>query len=79
MTGFAPQAGDKPIPESLGLAVGVVFLVHVILFQQFVFFQDGDREWMVEYNAALATVCAGPAKAMRARYRYICVCVCVWK
>ena len=60
---LAPQAGDKPVPESLGLAVGVVFLVHVILFQQFVFFQDGDREWMVEYNAALATVCAGPVKA----------------
>ncbi|GAB4851681.1 hypothetical protein Ancab_031085 [Ancistrocladus abbreviatus] len=42
-------------PESLGIAVGIVFLVLAILFQYFNF--TADSIWLVEYNAALASVC----------------------
>ena len=71
------EAGDKKIPESLGLAPGIVFLVCIILFQQLHYYDaasvlhrlwnGGSREiftkqaiteaWLVDYNAALATIC----------------------
>ncbi|CAL5435075.1 unnamed protein product [Camellia sinensis] len=75
-----PQ-GSVKVPESLGIAVGIVFLVLAILFQYFNFTSDSNysvqlsnlvelawesirREeflerigWLVEYNAALASVC----------------------
>jgi hypothetical protein len=34
ITAQGTEAGEKPIPESLGLACGVVFLVCIVLFQQ---------------------------------------------
>lgn len=49
-----PQGSIK-IPESLGIAVGIVFLVLAILFQHFNF--TADSIWLVEYNAALASIC----------------------
>ncbi|GMP97578.1 hypothetical protein CsSME_00045777 [Camellia sinensis var. sinensis] len=49
-----PQ-GSVKVPESLGIAVGIVFLVLAILFQYFNF--TSDSNWLVEYNAALASVC----------------------
>ncbi|XP_052185809.1 uncharacterized protein LOC127797202 [Diospyros lotus] len=49
-----PQ-GSVKVPESLGIAVGTVFLVLAILFQYFNF--TSDSNWLVEYNAALASVC----------------------
>ncbi|KAL9272221.1 UDP-N-acetylglucosamine--dolichyl-phosphate N-acetylglucosaminephosphotransferase-like protein [Drosera capensis] len=47
--------GNTKIPESLGIAVGIVFLVLAILFQYFNF--TADSNWLVEYNAALASIC----------------------
>ncbi|GAB2267171.1 hypothetical protein Dimus_002155 [Dionaea muscipula] len=47
--------GNIKIPESLGIAVGIVFLVLAILFQYFNF--TADSNWLVEYNAALASIC----------------------
>lgn len=49
-----PQGLIK-IPESLGIVVGIVFLVLAILFQHFNF--TADSSWLVEYNAALASIC----------------------
>ncbi|KAJ0695316.1 putative UDP-N-acetylglucosamine--dolichyl-phosphate N-acetylglucosaminephosphotransferase [Helianthus annuus] len=49
-----PQ-GLVKVPESLGIVVGIVFLVVAILFQYFNF--TSDSNWLVEYNAALASVC----------------------
>ncbi|XP_028057202.1 UDP-N-acetylglucosamine--dolichyl-phosphate N-acetylglucosaminephosphotransferase-like [Camellia sinensis] len=49
-----PQ-GSVKVPESLGIAVGIVFLVLAIFFQYFNF--TSDSSWLVEYNAALASVC----------------------
>ncbi|KAJ9556335.1 hypothetical protein OSB04_010949 [Centaurea solstitialis] len=49
-----PQGLIK-VPESLGIVVGTVFLVVAILFQYFNF--TSDSNWLVEYNAALASVC----------------------
>ncbi|XP_076884376.1 uncharacterized protein LOC143533467 [Bidens hawaiensis] len=49
-----PQ-GLVKVPESLGIVVGIVFLVVAILFQYFNF--TSDSLWLVEYNAALASVC----------------------
>nr|XP_043635761.1 UDP-N-acetylglucosamine--dolichyl-phosphate N-acetylglucosaminephosphotransferase-like [Erigeron canadensis] len=49
-----PQGLIK-VPESLGIVVGIVFLVVAILFQYFNF--TSDSMWLVEYNAALASVC----------------------
>ncbi|RAL51854.1 hypothetical protein DM860_010572 [Cuscuta australis] len=49
-----PQGAIK-VPESLGIAVGIVFLVVAILFQYFNF--TADSNWLVEYNAALASIC----------------------
>jgi UDP-N-acetylglucosamine--dolichyl-phosphate N-acetylglucosaminephosphotransferase len=43
------------VPESLGIVVGIVFLVVGILFQYFNF--TADSNWLVEYNAALASIC----------------------
>uniref|UniRef100_A0A7C9EHH7 UDP-N-acetylglucosamine--dolichyl-phosphate N-acetylglucosaminephosphotransferase n=1 Tax=Opuntia streptacantha TaxID=393608 RepID=A0A7C9EHH7_OPUST len=43
------------IPESLGIVVAIVFLVLAILFQHFNF--TADSSWLVEYNAALASIC----------------------
>eukprot|EP00951_Prasinocladus_malaysianus_P020168 scaffold164681_cov34-Prasinocladus_malaysianus.AAC.1 len=70
------EAGEKKIPESLGLAVGLVFLVCMILLQQLHYYdasgflayftnvtpgevnrQVAADEWLVDYNAALATIC----------------------
>ncbi|KAJ8444543.1 hypothetical protein Cgig2_000822 [Carnegiea gigantea] len=49
-----PQGLIK-IPESLGIVVGIVFLVLAILFQHFNFATDSS--WLVEYNVALASIC----------------------
>ncbi|KAK3039634.1 hypothetical protein RJ639_027225, partial [Escallonia herrerae] len=49
-----PQGSIK-VPESLGIVVGIVFLVLTILFQYFNF--TADSNWLVEYNAALASIC----------------------
>ncbi|KAM7500110.1 hypothetical protein LguiA_024524 [Lonicera macranthoides] len=49
-----PQGSIK-VPESLGIVVGIVFLVITILFQYFNF--TSDSNWLVEYNAALASIC----------------------
>ncbi|KAH9679630.1 GlcNAc-1-P transferase [Citrus sinensis] len=49
-----PQ-GTIKVPESLGIVVGAVFLVLAILFQYFNF--TADSNWLVEYNAALASIC----------------------
>ncbi|EAZ05022.1 hypothetical protein OsI_27203 [Oryza sativa Indica Group] len=43
------------MPEALGIVVGIVYLVIAILFQHFNF--TADSMWLVEYNAALASVC----------------------
>ncbi|KAF5750252.1 UDP-N-acetylglucosamine--dolichyl-phosphate N-acetylglucosaminephosphotransferase [Tripterygium wilfordii] len=48
------QGTDK-VPESLGIVVGIVFWVLAILFQYFNF--TADSNWLVEYNAALASIC----------------------
>ncbi|KAL7138415.1 hypothetical protein ABFS83_10G162100 [Erythranthe nasuta] len=47
--------GSIKVPESLGIVVGIVFLVLTILFQYFNF--TADSNWLVEYNAALASIC----------------------
>ena len=69
--------GEKKVPESLGLAPGVVFLVCIVLFQllhshdtaallHWVSGSGGGTAlkaqpiadaWLVDYNAALATIC----------------------
>ncbi|KAF9588574.1 hypothetical protein IFM89_013426 [Coptis chinensis] len=49
-----PQGSIK-VPESLGIVIGIVFLVLAILFQCFNFISDSN--WLVEYNAALASIC----------------------
>ncbi|XP_050230235.1 uncharacterized protein LOC126679283 [Mercurialis annua] len=49
-----PQ-GTVKVPESLGIVIGIVFLVLAILFQYFNF--TADSIWLVEYNAALACIC----------------------
>ena len=71
------EAGEKQIPEALGLAPGIVFLVCIILFQQLHYYdaasvlhrignggsqkifrkQPITEAWLVDYNAALATIC----------------------
>ncbi|KAJ6852986.1 UDP-N-acetylglucosamine--dolichyl-phosphate N-acetylglucosaminephosphotransferase-like [Iris pallida] len=43
------------VPESLGIVIGIVYLVIAILFQHFNF--TADSNWLVEYNAALASIC----------------------
>ncbi|XP_062187079.1 uncharacterized protein LOC133890629 [Phragmites australis] len=47
--------GEIQVPEALGLVVGIVYLVIAILFQHFNY--AADSMWLVEYNAALASVC----------------------
>ncbi|KAL8142972.1 hypothetical protein V2J09_016004 [Rumex salicifolius] len=49
-----PQGSIK-IPESLGIVVGIVFMVLAIVFQYSNFTEDSN--WLVEYNAALASIC----------------------
>ncbi|XP_042498541.1 UDP-N-acetylglucosamine--dolichyl-phosphate N-acetylglucosaminephosphotransferase-like [Macadamia integrifolia] len=49
-----PQ-GSVKVPETLGIVVGIVYLVLAILFQYFNF--TSDSNWLVEYNAALASIC----------------------
>ncbi|XP_077240165.1 uncharacterized protein LOC143881064 [Tasmannia lanceolata] len=49
-----PQ-GSVKVPETLGIVVGIVYLVIAILFQHFNF--TSDSNWLVEYNAALVSVC----------------------
>mmetsp|Transcript_57975 Transcript_57975/g.118632 ORF Transcript_57975/g.118632 Transcript_57975/m.118632 type:complete len:388 (+) Transcript_57975:178-1341(+) len=49
--------GEKKVPESLGIVVGVVHMVCVILFQVYYYTAERSGRWMValgEYNAALA-------------------------
>eukprot|EP00210_Caulerpa_lentillifera_P007092 g6785.t1 len=60
---------DKKIPEGLGLAVGVVYLICVIMFEQFYYHdftgfqfltnaqETATADWLVDFNAALATIC----------------------
>ncbi|KAF4355574.1 hypothetical protein G4B88_026860 [Cannabis sativa] len=48
-----PQ-GEVKVPESLGVVVGTVFLVLAVAFQ---YFFTVDSNWVVEYNAALASIC----------------------
>lgn len=52
-------SGDIKVPESLGLASGVVFLMCAIFFQLLHFTNGSARadEWLLEYNAALASIC----------------------
>ncbi|KAE8098711.1 hypothetical protein FH972_016754 [Carpinus fangiana] len=47
--------GTLRVPESLGIVVGIVYLVLAIVFQYFNF--TSDSNWLVEYNAALASIC----------------------
>ncbi|KAJ7976706.1 UDP-N-acetylglucosamine--dolichyl-phosphate N-acetylglucosaminephosphotransferase [Quillaja saponaria] len=47
--------GTVKVPESLGIVIGIVFLVLAIIFQYFNF--TADSNWLVEYNAALASIC----------------------
>ncbi|EER99854.1 hypothetical protein BDA96_02G426000 [Sorghum bicolor] len=47
--------GQIKVPEALGLVVGIVYLVIAIIFQQFHYAPDSI--WLVEYNAALTSVC----------------------
>ncbi|CAI0406783.1 unnamed protein product [Linum tenue] len=49
------RQGTVKVPESLGIVVGIVFLVLAIIFQYFNF--TADSIWLVEYNAALACIC----------------------
>jgi UDP-N-acetylglucosamine--dolichyl-phosphate N-acetylglucosaminephosphotransferase len=69
------KEGEKDVPESLGLAPGVIFLVCLILFEQLHYYdvttfvhslsqgrfdfqlQGASDAWLVDYNAALATIC----------------------
>lgn len=59
-------AGNVSIPEALGLAMGVVYLLCLILFEQlhvldatsYQFWSEPETTgWIVDYNAALATIC----------------------
>lgn len=43
------------MPESLGIVIGIVYLVIAILIQHFNL--TADSNWLVEYNAALASIC----------------------
>ncbi|KAG5552521.1 hypothetical protein RHGRI_010565 [Rhododendron griersonianum] len=52
---FSEPISFLRLPESLGIVVGIVFLVFAILFQHFNF--TSDSIWLVEYNAALASIC----------------------
>mmetsp|Transcript_17356 Transcript_17356/g.56817 ORF Transcript_17356/g.56817 Transcript_17356/m.56817 type:complete len:415 (+) Transcript_17356:153-1397(+) len=52
--------GQRKVPEALGLAPGVVYLVCTIAFQVLIAKDDGgplSSTWLAEYNAALACVC----------------------
>eukprot|EP00268_Persea_americana_P031970 TRINITY_DN3128_c0_g2_i1.p1 TRINITY_DN3128_c0_g2~~TRINITY_DN3128_c0_g2_i1.p1 ORF type:complete len:440 (-),score=51.37 TRINITY_DN3128_c0_g2_i1:1343-2629(-) len=49
-----PQGVIK-VPESLGIVIGIVYLVVAISFQYFNF--TSDSTWLVEYNAALVSIC----------------------
>mmetsp|Transcript_39759 Transcript_39759/g.66701 ORF Transcript_39759/g.66701 Transcript_39759/m.66701 type:complete len:404 (-) Transcript_39759:678-1889(-) len=51
-------AGDVKVPEALGLACGLVFLMCAVGFQLLHFTSDDARadEWLLEYNAALASI-----------------------
>eukprot|EP01112_Ceratiomyxa_fruticulosa_P013683 TRINITY_DN3864_c0_g1_i3.p1 TRINITY_DN3864_c0_g1~~TRINITY_DN3864_c0_g1_i3.p1 ORF type:complete len:445 (+),score=73.20 TRINITY_DN3864_c0_g1_i3:3-1337(+) len=54
------KMGDVRIPEGLGIVVGTVFLICVILFQvfqSFHFFGASMISSLVEYNAALTSIC----------------------
>ncbi|KAL6539774.1 hypothetical protein OROHE_011545 [Orobanche hederae] len=46
--------GSIKVPESLGIVVGIIFLVVTILFQYFNF--TADSNWLIEYNAALVSI-----------------------
>jgi len=52
-------AGDEKVAESLGLATGLVFMICAIFFQLLHFSSGSSRadEWLLEYNAALASIC----------------------
>lgn len=48
-------AGLVQVPEAMGLVSGMVYLVVIILFQHFYF--TPESSWLVQYNAALASIC----------------------
>lgn len=48
-------SGLLQVPESMGLVPGIVYLVVMILFQHFYF--TPESAWLVQYNAALASIC----------------------
>jgi len=52
-----PKDEGKKIPEGLGLAVGTTYLVCLIIFQVFRFFQFPETTSLSEYNAALTSIC----------------------
>jgi UDP-N-acetylglucosamine--dolichyl-phosphate N-acetylglucosaminephosphotransferase len=52
-----PTDKGKSIPEGLGLATGTTYLVCMILFQAFQFFQFPESTSLSEYNAALTSIC----------------------
>ncbi|GBG64939.1 hypothetical protein CBR_g48687 [Chara braunii] len=47
--------GQVKVPEAMGLVAGIVYLVCIIVFQHF--YYTPDSSWLVEYNAALASIC----------------------
>eukprot|EP00958_Prasinococcus_capsulatus_P002760 scaffold237_cov421-Prasinococcus_capsulatus_cf.AAC.1 len=48
------EHGEVPVPESAGVAVGLVFLV-CLAFQQIL--HTPSSEWLINYNAGLACIC----------------------
>ncbi|EGG19186.1 hypothetical protein DFA_02434 [Cavenderia fasciculata] len=52
-----PKFSGKKIPESLGIATSVVYLLCVILFQLFQWFSFPEAIQLSEYNAALTSIC----------------------
>jgi len=52
-----PQDKGQKIPEGLGIATGITYLVCIILFQVFAFFQFPKNTSLSEYNAALTSIC----------------------
>ncbi|CAD7696047.1 unnamed protein product [Ostreobium quekettii] len=59
------EAGEVRVPEALGLASGVVYLVCIVFIQQLHHYDHAlgagimpkGRDWRSDYNAALATIC----------------------
>eukprot|EP00736_Rhodelphis_marinus_P004507 Rmarinus@m.28169 len=71
------KAGEKDVPESLGIVSGSVYLICLILFQLFRSFDQ--FETVILYNAALSSICfmiflgfADDVLNLRWRYKMIC-------